>query len=271
MSFFKPYCFTLLCAVLLAPACSTTPQPAVESPAVVAAAAPAAACDGAVFQGKCVHKGDIVTFGKYPQANETPEPIEWIMLDVVPKTENADGRILLLSKYVLDAKPYNTEDVSITWENSTLRTWLNGTFKTTAFTTSEQQQIAQTPLENPNNPYYGTNGGNATSDYVFLLSLADALSQTNDVAGSGKYFSSDTERKALATKYAVDNGLYESTPSGVTTCTNVQCSMPWWLRSPGHDTDIAAFVDGVGYVSDCFGYPVGYTGIGVRPALWVKY
>ncbi|MBQ1926235.1 MAG: hypothetical protein II180_08970 [Proteobacteria bacterium] len=72
--------------------------------------------------------------------------------------------MLLLSKYVLDAKPCHTEKTAITWENSTLRTWLNDTFKTTAFTSSEQQQIALTHLENPDNPTYGTNGGNATSD-----------------------------------------------------------------------------------------------------------
>ena len=73
--------------------------------------------------------------------------------------------MLLLSKYVLDAKPYNTynylintsstnntSSTTITWEKCTLRTWLNGTFKTTAFSTSEQQQIALTHLDNPNTP-----------------------------------------------------------------------------------------------------------------------
>ena len=138
------------------------------------------------------------------------------------------------------------------------RTWLNGTFKTTAFTPSEQQLIALTPLETPNNPSYGTNGGNATSDEVFLLALGDA---TNTA-----YFSNDAERKAMATKYAIDNGVYLSGSS----CTNIQCSAHWWLRSPGLSSYDAAYVHRFGSVID-YGYSVVSTDFGVRPALWVKY
>ena len=50
--------------------------------------------------------GGIVTFGRYEQdGNEEngPEGIEWIVLDV------QDGKVLLLSKYGLEVKPYNTE------------------------------------------------------------------------------------------------------------------------------------------------------------------
>ena len=52
--------------------------------------------------------GSIVTFGQYEQDNNTgngPEEIEWIVLDV------QDGKSLLLSRYGLDAKPYNTPKV----------------------------------------------------------------------------------------------------------------------------------------------------------------
>ena len=237
--------------------------------AVAPTAAKTETCDGVLFNSQCVHKGDTATFGKYPQATETPEPIEWLVLDI----DTSKGQMLLLSKYVLDAKPYNTYNntsfTTITWEKCTLRTWLNGTFKTTAFSTSEQQQIALTHLDNPNNQYYFTNGGNATNDYVFLLSLADALSQTSGVAGSGKYFSSDAERKAMATKYAIDNGADVSKPSCATTCANIQCSTRWWLRSPGLDRLSAATVFSWGDVTHG-GYNVD-TDIGVRPALWVKY
>ena len=266
MSFFKPYCFALLCAVMLMPACAKKSETPVTSPA----ATTAVACDGAVFQEKCVHKGDIVTFGKYPQATETPEPIEWLVLDI----DTSKGQMLLLSKYVLDAKPYNTEDVSITWENSTLRTWLNDTFKTTAFTSSEQQQIALTHLENPDNPTYGTNGGNATDDKVFLLTIADAFNQTDDVEGSGRYFSSDAERQADATRYAVQNGVgvigsqsREITNDG--TCTDAHCFAFWWLRSPGRDANNAALVFDFAIVVG--GGNVSDSSVGVRPALWVKY
>ena len=270
MSSFKPCFFTLLCAVMLAPACAKTPQPAVESP--VTPVASAAACDGAVFQEKCVHKGDTVTFGNYPQATETPEPIEWIVLDI----DASKGQILFLSKYVLDAKPYHTKYAPTTWENSTLRSWLNDTFKTTAFTSSEQQQIVLTPIENPNNPHLdSTNGGIATNDYVFLLSVADAANQTERVAGSGKYFSSDEERQADATRYAVQNGVgvvgsesHEYSDDG--TCTDIHCFAVWWIRWPDDMVVGAAVVDGGGGIRRAGLLLVINMNLGVRPALWVR-
>ena len=236
---------------------------------------PKVKCTGstALFKKQCVDVGDIVTFGTYPQSTSTPEALQWRVLDI----DSANRKLLLLSEYVIDAKPYNTEFISITWEKCTLRTWLNDTFKTAAFTSSEQKQIALTPLENPDNPSYGTDGGNATNDYVFLLSLADALSQTDDVAGSGKYFRSDAERQADATRYAVQNGAHvygseSGNRANDATCTDVHCFAYWWLRSPGLSSTYAANVDLGGDVcinneSGC----VDNTDMGVRPALWVKY
>jgi hypothetical protein len=48
----------------------------------------------------------------------------------------------------LDAKPYNEEDTSITWENCTLRKWLNDTFYNTAFTDSEKTKIVESTIVN---------------------------------------------------------------------------------------------------------------------------
>ena len=62
--------------------------------------------------------GSIVTFGRYEQDGDKengPEEIEWVLLDV------QDGKALLLSKYGLEAKPYNTEYTDVTWETCTLR------------------------------------------------------------------------------------------------------------------------------------------------------
>ena len=54
--------------------------------------------------------GDYVTFGTYPQtaSGTSSTPIEWLVLDV--KGDQA----LLLSRYGLDAIPYNRELVEIT-------------------------------------------------------------------------------------------------------------------------------------------------------------
>lgn len=97
--------------------------------------------------------GDTVKFGSYEQDNNLingAEAIEWIVLD------KKDGKYLLLSKYCLDAKPYNTELEQVTWETCTLRNWLNNDFYTTAFSQKERGCIATTTVRNADNPKYGT-------------------------------------------------------------------------------------------------------------------
>lgn len=74
--------------------------------------------------------GDIVIFGSYEQDNSPAngnEPIEWLILDI------QDGNALLVSRYVLDCQLYHTSLEDITWERSTLRTWLNGEFLNSVF------------------------------------------------------------------------------------------------------------------------------------------
>ena len=75
--------------------------------------------------------GDTVRFGTYEQDNKTSngqEKIEWLVL------AKKDGKILVVSKYVLDFKQYNSDWVTSTWESCTLRKWMNGTFLKNAFT-----------------------------------------------------------------------------------------------------------------------------------------
>ncbi|MBO5935582.1 MAG: hypothetical protein J6Q94_08870 [Clostridia bacterium] len=70
--------------------------------------------------------GDIITLGEYEQDNNTEngkEPIEWIVL------HSKDGKVYLLSKYVLDAQQFNTENS----HECTLDNWLKTTFAETAF------------------------------------------------------------------------------------------------------------------------------------------
>ena len=74
--------------------------------------------------------GDYVVFGAYEQDREVlngKEDIEWLVL------EKEEGRILVLSKYALDAQQYHTSKEDVTWETSTLRQWLNEDFLNLAF------------------------------------------------------------------------------------------------------------------------------------------
>ncbi|MBO7700155.1 MAG: hypothetical protein J6S47_03690, partial [Eubacteriaceae bacterium] len=79
--------------------------------------------------------------------------------------------------------------------------------------------------------------GNATEDYIFLLSTEEA---------EKKYLSSDTSRIALDSKGERSE---------------------WWLRSPGDDNGRAASVfekGGVWHTGECINDVYG-----VRPALWI--
>ena len=126
---------------------------------------------------------DTVILGTYEQDNDPsngPEPIEWQVVGI------RNGHILLLSKYVLDCKKYNETNTGITWEDCTLRTWLNNDFYNTAFPDDDEKKddkddvkdwIATAHNENPDSyelyrrwsTSYGAKGGNATNDNVFLL------------------------------------------------------------------------------------------------------
>ena len=180
-------------------------------------------------------------FGTYEQDNNFTngkEKIEWIVLD------KKDGKALIISKYVLDCQPYNTQNNKVTWETCTLRNWLNTTFYTSAFKTNQQSMIATTTLKNEDNPSYGTEGGSSTADKIFLLSIEEAQ----------LYFSGNSKRKTVGTPYAADQSSYSSN---------------WWLRSPGDYTNFAAIVNIDGSVN-YFGHRVNHGTYAVRPALWIN-
>ena len=188
--------------------------------------------------------GKTIEFGNYPQDKDgTEKPIEWIVM------KNEGNQILLLSKYVLDAKPYNKEWEDVTWETSDIRQWLNNEFYTTAFNKAEKAKIQTSLIKNEDNSEYGTNGGNDTEDKVFLLSEKEAET----------LFSNKEERIAKATEYAQKSGVY----------VNEEKAAWWWLRSPGDDSDSAAVVPDSGGVGRN-GDDVYRDDVGVRPALYLN-
>ena len=185
--------------------------------------------------GNGVTTWDCIYFGNYYQSNSsTKEPIKWRVLSV-------DGNdAFLLADQNLDAKPYNEEDTDVTWATCTLRTWLNGTFLNTAFTSAEQTAIKNTTVVNEDNSYYGTEGGVNTTDKVYLLSIAEA---SNTAYGFNGEFNTESEtREAKNTAYAKE--------CGASTCTSTEYEGNgyWWLRSPGLYSDSASSVllDGYG-------------------------
>ena len=200
-------------------------------------------------------QADNIYFGTYQQSSDgsggyNTDPIKWRVL------ENADGKLFLLSDQNLDAKPYNSSYTSITWEGSSLRTWLNGTFLDTAFSGDEQAAIITTEVVNDDNSEYQTEGGANTQDSIFLLSINEALNTNYGFNSSYSAMDAASGRVALNTAYAKEQGAYTYSSTG---------AGYWWLRSPGDDEGDAAIVDDDGYL-DRAGLTVDLSSVGVRPA-----
>ena len=211
--------------------------------------------------GVLADAGDVITFGRYKLSStvDYQEPIKWLVLT------REGGKALIICGAALDAKPYNEERKNITWENCTLRKWLNEDFYLEAFTKEEQALIALTQVVNGDNPDYKTEGGNDTEDAVFLLSIAEAT----------EYFDDDVSRIASATQYAKDVGVYDG---GHIKVYDEKLDIyvvirkgagVIWLRSPGSTGDAAAYVDEDGTI-EMDGYGVDSPYGAVRPALWIN-
>ena len=203
--------------------------------------------------GNGVTTWDCIYFGNYYQSNSsTKEPIKWRVLSV-----NGNDAFLLADQN-LDAKPYNEKSTDVTWATCTLRTWLNDAFLNTAFTSAEQVAIKNTTVVNDDNPYYDTEGGENTTDKVYLLSIAEA---GNTAYGFNGEFRTESEtREAKNTAYAKECGALTSTS------TEYEGNGYWWLRSPGIISGSASIVfdDGYGLGN---GGSVILDNVAVRPAL----
>jgi len=179
------------------------------------------------------------------------EPIQWRVL------YNTGTELFVMAEKILDSKAYNQDYTSVTWETSPLRNWLNNDFYNTAFNSTEQAGIKLSTVVNEDNPDYGMEGGNNTSDKLFLLSYAEI--STPAYGFSSNFSNQDTARITQGTDFSKGNGL-----SVLTDITYLEYSN-WWLRSPGFELKRAGIVGGEGIVYSS-GYPVDWTLVGVRPA-----
>lgn len=186
----------------------------------------------------------IVNFGHYEQDNDLEngaEPIQWIVL------ANDWDTATLISLYALEQKPYNEDAADVTWEDCTLRQWLNDDFLNAAFSADEQAMLATVTVTADVNPEYESRDpGNDTQDRVFALSVPEAEA----------WFVSNHMRVCDATEYVAANTII--------TVGDYECS--WWLRTPGYTQDYAAEVDFHGDVEER-GNNVDSGLDGVRPVI----
>ena len=197
-----------------------------------------------------VSVGDYVYFGSFDQDNVAgKEPIQWLVLEV------SGNKALLISRYGLECKQFHTNSAGQTWENCSLRTWLNGTFYKNAFSADERKAIQHSFIDesvSQSSPALPpARVGNSTQDYVFILSYAEAV----------KYLKKNTDRMCIPTAHALASGGNKSDQAylgGQRTCW-------YWLRSPAYKNNAVA-VDWNGTISSCF---ISHQYGVVRPCIWV--
>jgi len=188
------------------------------------------------------------------------EPVKWRVL-----SNSFDG-LFIMSVKLLDAKPYNSKYDKVTWETSSMRSWLNNDFCKTAFTRFDMCRIQKSTVVNDDNPFYGTEGGNDTKDRVFLLSFKEVMNA--DYGFSSGSATADITRSAEGTDFAKCAGLNVFGTNGIfANCSN------WWLRSPGRDSTRAGCInylaiDMIG--AFYYGTDVDYNNVGVRPTLKLR-
>ncbi|MEV5845474.1 DUF6273 domain-containing protein [Streptomyces sp. NPDC051985] len=163
---------------------------------------------------------------------------DWIVL------AKKDDRQLIVAKDDLTAAAYNSaynpttgQALYTTWENSELRSYLNGTFYDT-FSADDQSKIISTRIGNTPNTDYKTLAGSDTTDNIFVLSQQEYET-------------------------------YIGTDQSLVSTLNSDGSNWWWLRTPGVDQRYAAFANSAGFVAS-YGRLVTNPLGGVRPAMWIK-
>ena len=201
--------------------------------------------------------GDIVKFGKYEQDNNESngkEDIEWKVLD-----KNGDLYLLINNK-ILDNMQYSVTYGFITYANSTVRKFLNGTFYNSAFTANEKNKIIKIKNRNLPNVKFNIDAGADTEDYAFILSLDEFIKYFGD--NDAEY--SNRNANTIGTEYAYKRGL------DVNANNDMWCVgfSPYWLRTPGSYRTSCIYVSSNGgYILWGDAVNVSY---GVRPAIWVQ-
>lgn len=195
-----------------------------------------------------------VVMGSYLQnCQAKKEPIEWIVL------KEEEHCCLCISKYLLDCKPYHDFSKNVTWQDCTLRNWLNHEFFMSAFSAEEREKILLSIVKNP--------VGN-TQDYIFLLSTDEVEELFDDEAED---YVDYEERGAVTTDYARSQGAWfrdEGSEDGN--------KGTWWLRYYGDfldkeegKYDFISCVNFDGYIERA-AQGVEETDCCIRPAFWLR-
>lgn len=187
--------------------------------------------------------GDFVELGKYPLCKGKSEAIQWEILLI------EERKILLVSRFAIDASPFHNKEGAVTWHSSNIREYLNGKFYNTAFNDREKKIIKESIILPEGNISYDVDAGDVTCDRIFLFCASEVK----------RFMPLQDNRKKIVTSYALEKGAY----------TNGNDTCRWWLRNPGHSNDTIAEVDYNGQVH-YYGMSSEYGRCGVCPAMWIS-
>lgn len=172
--------------------------------------------------------GSIITFGRF-----AGRPMEWIVLS------QENDTIQAITKYGLLSMAYNEQREYTTWEQCSLRKWLNTEFIERNFSQSERDRICTHLVKAEVNEYHELNPGNDTYDKAYLLSFSEYQ----------RFF----KKKNLFNCRMLGSGIPR------------QC----WLRDYGVDRMHASFIGRSGSIHSG-GSWVDSKRNAVRPIMWFK-
>lgn len=158
-----------------------------------------------------------------------------------------NGRAMLMTKDIQEEKAFDAD--SPRWQNSDMRTYLNGTWLSSKPTL--QQYAVSTTIKTRSS--YNGSSFDTTSDKVFLLSEADVFGTQNSSA-------------AQADDYTY-KGAKINAPGGSWVANYLGAADWYWLRSPRYNASNVADVNAGGSLS--YGNYYSTSG-GVRPVLWIN-
>ncbi len=175
---------------------------------------------------------------------------------------------LIITDKIIEQRSYHNKYIDITWADCSLREYLNTEFYE-KFSDTEKSRIVPVLNKNPDNPWFGTRGGEDTEDKIFILSLEELAC---------KYFGDSSS--LLYNPKKNQRYWYERKDENNSKRGAVLLDKGWgswyWIRTPGRFSVKAVYVfpDGnigihgnnilKGNIAD------GFCAGGVRPVTWIS-
>ena len=180
-------------------------------------------------------------------------PLLWRVLEV------RDGTAFLLSHAAVECEPFQSDLRDVSWENCTLRSWLNGygadanasakdysgneeSFLNRAFSAEEQEAILKTAVRNEKNYYFSMDSGSGTEDRIFLPAESELfIHDSSEIHGfSRRDDIPDRAKQFKPTDYALWKGVWKEAGE--------RGNVFWITRTTGYTHDNVVYVDESGYM-----------------------